>query len=221
MTSTAQPVKIRKPLCDRILTVVCYIIAIVFAICCLIPFIMALSASFTSEVGLARNGFALYPTEFSAQAYKLLFRTSQIFQSYGVSLFVTIFGTFLSLVTSVLLAYPLSTGQLKYGSQINFFVYFTMLFSGGLVPSYMLISRYLHMKDSIWVLIIPILINPWNMFLLRNFFTSIPASMAESARIDGANDFTIMWKIILPCATRWQPLACSTRWLTGTTGSRR
>ena len=104
-------------------------------------------------------------------------------------------------LTSVLLAYPLSTGQLKYGSQINFFVYFTMLFSGGLVPSYMLISRYLHMKDSIWVLIIPILINPWNMFLLRNFFTSIPASMAESARIDGANDFTIMWKIILPCAT--------------------
>ena len=201
MTSTAQPVKIRKPLGDRILSVVCYIIAIVFAICCLIPFIMALSASFTSEVGLARNGFALYPTEFSAQAYKLLFRTSQIFQSYGVSLFVTIFGTFLSLVTSVLLAYPLSTGQLKYGSQINFFVYFTMLFSGGLVPSYMLISRYLHMKDSIWVLIIPILINPWNMFLLRNFFTSIPASMAESARIDGANDFTIMWKIILPCAT--------------------
>lgn len=162
---------------------------------------MALSASFTSEVALARNGFALYPTEFSTQAYKLLFKTSQIFQSYGVSLFVTIVGTLLSLACSVLLAYPLSTGQLKYSSQINFFVYFTMLFSGGLVPTYMLISRYLHMKDSIWVLIIPILINPWNMFLLRNFFASIPASMAESARIDGANDFTIMWKIILPCAT--------------------
>lgn len=201
MTSTAQPVKIRKPLGDRVLSVVCYIVAIVFAVCCLIPFIMALSASFTSEVALARNGFALYPTEFSTQAYKLLFKTSQIFQSYGVSLFVTIVGTLLSLACSVLLAYPLSTGQLKYSSQINFFVYFTMLFSGGLVPTYMLISRYLHMKDSIWVLIIPILINPWNMFLLRNFFASIPASMAESARIDGANDFTIMWKIILPCAT--------------------
>ena len=77
MTSTAQPVKIRKPLGDRILTVVCYTIAIVFAICCLIPFIMALSASFTSEVGLARNGFALYPTEFSAQASNLLFPTSR------------------------------------------------------------------------------------------------------------------------------------------------
>lgn len=193
--------KIRKPASDRALTVACYLIAILFAMCCLIPFILALSASFTSEVALARNGFQLWPTEFSARAYELLFQTDQIFQSYGVSIFVTVVGTALSLVASVLLAYPLSTGQLKYGSKINFFVYFTMLFSGGLVPSYMLISRYLHMKDSIWVLIIPILINPWNMFLLRNFFTSIPASLAESARIDGANDFTIMFRIILPCAT--------------------
>ena len=198
---TGTALKIRRPASDRVLTVICYLIAILFAVCCLIPFIMALSASFTNEVALARYGFQLYPTEFSATAYTLLFRTDQVFQSYAVSIFVTVVGTALSLAASVLLAYPLSTGQLKYGSKINFFVYFTMLFSGGLVPSYMLISRYLHMKDSIWVLILPILINPWNMFLLRNFFSSIPASLAESARIDGANDFTIMWRIILPCAT--------------------
>ena len=198
---TNAAVKIRKPASDRVLSGICYLVAILFAVCCLVPFIMALSASFTSEVALARNGFQLYPTEFSAKAYTLLFQTDQVFQSYAVSIFVTVAGTALSLLASVLLAYPLSTGQLKYGSKINFFVYFTMLFSGGLVPSYMLISRYLHMKDSIWVLILPILINPWNMFLLRNFFSSIPASLAESARIDGANDFTIMWRIILPCAT--------------------
>lgn len=195
------PVRIRKSAGDHALTILCYVLAILFAVICLVPFLMALAASFTSEVALARNGFALYPTEFSTKAYTLLFQTSQIFESYGVSLFVTLAGTALSLVASVLLAYPLSTGQLKYGSKINFFVYFTMLFSGGLVPSYMLISRHLHMKDSVWVLIIPILINPWNMFLLRNFFSSIPASLAESARIDGANDLTILWKIILPCAT--------------------
>lgn len=201
MNASVSKSKIRKPVSDRALTVVCHLIAILFAVCCLLPFILALSASFTSEVALARNGFQLWPTEFSVRAYELLFQTDQIFQSYAVSIFVTVVGTALSLVASVLLAYPLSTGQLKYGSKINFFVYFTMLFSGGLVPSYMLISRYLHMKDSIWVLIIPILINPWNMFLLRNFFTSIPASLAESARIDGANDFVIMFRIILPCAT--------------------
>lgn len=198
--SSNRPLRIRKSAADHTVTVVCYILAISFAVCCLIPFIMALSASFTSEVSLARKGFKLYPTEFSAQAYKLLFQTDQIFQSYGVSIFVTVVGTALSLLASVLLAYPLASGQLKYSSKINFYVYFTMLFSGGLVPSYMLISRYLHMKDSIWVQIIPTLINPWNMFLLRNFFSSIPGSQAESARIDGANDFTIMWKIILPCA---------------------
>lgn len=199
--STSEARRIRKPAGDRVLTILCYILAILFAVCCLVPFIMGLAASFTNETALARNGFRLYPTEFSTKAYELLFQTDQIFQSYGVSIFVTVVGTALSLLASMLLAYPLSTGQLKYGSKINFFVYFTMLFSGGLVPTYMLISRYLHMKDSIWVLIVPILINPWNMFLLRNFFNSIPGSLAESARIDGANDMTIMWRIILPCAT--------------------
>ena len=198
--NAAETKKIRRPMGDRALTGVCYCLAILFAIACLLPFIMALSASFTSEVGLARDGFSFWPTEFSTKAYTLLFKTSQIFQSYGVSIFVTVVGTALSLLASVLIAYPLSTGQLRYGSKINFFVYFTMLFSGGLVPTYMLISRYLHMKDSIWVLIIPLLINPWNMFLLRNFFSSIPASLAESARIDGANDLVIMIRIILPCA---------------------
>lgn len=192
---------IRRSAGDKVLTAVCYVIAIAFALCCLIPFIMALSASFTNETALARDGFSLFPTEFSLDAYQMVFKSSQIFQSYGVSLFVTLAGTGLSLLATILLAYPLAIGRLKYGGKINFFVYFTMLFSGGLVPSYMLISRYLHMKDSIWVLIIPILINPWNMFLLRNFFSSIPRELVESGHIDGANDFTIMWRIVLPCAT--------------------
>lgn len=192
---------IRKSTGDKVLTAVCYVIAIAFALCCLIPFIMALSASFTNETALARDGFSLFPTEFSLDAYQMVFKSSQIFQSYGVSLFVTLAGTGLSLLATILLAYPLAIGRLKYGGKINFFVYFTMLFSGGLVPSYMLISRYLHMKDSIWVLIIPILINPWNMFLLRNFFSSIPRELVESGHIDGANDFTIMLRIVLPCAT--------------------
>lgn len=186
---------------DRILRGVCYAIAILFAVCCLLPFIVAIAASFTSEVALAKYGFSFYPTVLSTRAYALRFRTSQIFQSYGVSIFVTVVGTALSLLVTVLLAYPLSTGKLKYGQGINFYVYFTMLFNGGLVPTYMLVSRYLHMKDSIWVLIIPILINPWNMFLLRNFFSSISPALAESARIDGANDIRILFQIILPVST--------------------
>ena len=183
---------------DRVVTVFCYIIVLIFTVCCLIPFILAIAASFTNEMSLAREGYQFWPSEFSTKAYELLFKTSQIFQSYGVSIFITVVGTALSLLVTTLIAYPLSTGKLKYSGKINFFVYFTMLFNGGLVPTYMLISRYLNMKDNIWVLIIPILINPWNMFLLRNFFSSIPGSLAESARIDGANDIRILFQIILP-----------------------
>lgn len=186
---------------DRVLSILCHLIVILFAVACVLPFILGISASFTSEISLAKNGYRFWPSEFSLSAYRLLFKTSQIYDSYKVSFFVTIIGTGLSLLATIFLAYPLSTGKLKYGSKVNFFVYFTMLFSGGLVPSYMLISRYLNMKDSIWVLIIPILINPWNMFLLRNFFSAIPSSLAESARIDGANDLTIMFRIILPVST--------------------
>ena len=192
--------QIKQPAGDRAVSIVFYIVGILFALCCLVPFIIALSASFTDELDLAREGYGFFPGEFSTSAYRMLFQTKQIFQSYGVSIFVTVVGTALSLLATVLLAYPLSTGKLKYAGKLNFFVYFTMLFSGGLIPSYMLISRYLGMKDSIWVLIIPVLINPWNMFLLRNFFSSIPDSLAESARIDGANDARILFQIILPCA---------------------
>lgn len=197
MTSSNQ---IKHPAGDRTASILFYGIGIAFALCCLIPFVIALSASFTDELSLARDGYGFFPKEFSTSAYGMLFQTKQIFQSYGVSIFVTVVGTALSLLVTALLAYPLSTGKLKYAGKLNFFVYFTMLFSGGLIPSYMLISRYLGMKDNLWVLIIPVLINPWNMFLLRNFFSSIPDSLAESARIDGANDMRILFQIILPCA---------------------
>lgn len=193
--------KIKESPGDLAVKIICYFFVIIFAVCCLIPFILAISASFTNEMALARNGYQFWPSQFSTRAYMLLFKTKQIFQSYSVSIFVTVVGTALSLLATMLIAYPLSTGKLKYAGKINFFVYFTMLFSGGLVPSYMLITRYLGMKDSIWVLIVPILINPWNMFLLRNFFASIPSSLAESARIDGANDFRILFQIIFPVST--------------------
>jgi multiple sugar transport system permease protein/putative aldouronate transport system permease protein len=186
---------------DTVLTGVCYTVILFFTAACVIPFVIALSASFSNEAAIARHGFGLLPRNFSLSAYSMLFKTSQIYQSYGVSIFVTLFGTILSLLVTVLLAYPLAAGRLKYGDRINFFVYFTMLFNGGLIPTYMLVSRYLHMKDNLLVLILPVLINPWNMFLMRNFFVSVPSSLAESARIDGANEVSILFKIVLPVST--------------------
>lgn len=102
------------------------------------------------------------------------------------------------MIVTSLMAYPLSVKNLKYRNYIAMYVYITMLFSGGLVPSYILITRYLHLDNTIWVYIIPSLINPWNLFVLRNFFGTIPDSLAESARIDGASEVYILWKIILP-----------------------
>lgn len=185
---------------DNVLSILCYVIVGIFAIICLLPFLVIISASFSDESTIIRMGYSLIPKKISLEAYKMVLGGAQIWTSYGVSIFVTIVGTFLSLFFSSLLAYPLSTKQLKYGSVINFYVYFTMLFSGGLVPTYMLISRYLKLTNTVWVLILPVLIIPWNMFLLRNFYASIPASLAESAKIDGANDFKIMNRIILPCS---------------------
>lgn len=180
--------------------IVCFIIVTIFAMACLLPFLYIVSASLSDENVLVREGYHLIPRAISLNAYEYVLGGKQIWDSYKVSVFTTFLGTFLSLFFSSLIAYPLSTKRLKYGPVINFYVYFTMLFSGGLVPTYILISRYLKMTNTIWVLIIPTLIIPWNMFLLRNFYASIPASLAESARIDGANDFMILMKIILPCS---------------------
>ena len=174
------------------------LLIVLFCALCVIPFIVAISASFSDERVLLRSGYGFLPRGFSLQAYNMLFSTSQIFDSYKVSIFVTVAGTILSMVVTAMMAYPLSVKKLKYRGAISFFAYFTMLFNGGLVPTYMLISKYLGMRDTVWVMILPVLVNPWNLFLLRNFFSAIPAELHESARIDGANDVRILWQIILP-----------------------
>lgn len=177
--------------------VVCVLI-LVFCAMCVIPFVIAISASLSDERQLLREGYSLLPRGFRLQAYCMLFSTSQIFDSYKVSLFVTAVGTILSMTVTAMMAYPLAVKKLKYRGAISFFAYFTMLFNGGLIPTYMLISKYLGMRDTVWVMILPVLVNPWNLFLLRNFFAAIPAELHESARIDGANDVRILWQIILP-----------------------
>ncbi|WP_338539620.1 carbohydrate ABC transporter permease [Paenibacillus tundrae] len=175
-----------------------YVLLTVFAIFCLFPFISVISSSLSTESSILKHGYSLWPREFSLDAYKLIFKDATIYRAYGVTIFVTVVGTALAMLVTCALAYPLSLRHLKYRNTINFYVYFTMLFHGGLVANYLLISKYLDMKDSIWVLIIPALVSPWNMFLMRNFFKSIDESLAESAKIDGANDIYILFRIILP-----------------------
>ena len=183
---------------DRLLKGVMYVILTLFAIYCVTPFLSVISSSLTSEGSILRDGYSIIPRAFTLDAYKLIFKDATIYRAYGVTVFVTIVGTALAMLVTCALAYPLSIRTLKYRNGINFYVYFTMLFHGGLVANYLLISKYLGMRDSIWVLIIPALISPWNMFLMRNFFKSVDESLAESAKIDGANDLYIFFKIVLP-----------------------
>lgn len=189
---------IKESYFDRALKAVFYLILTLFSIYCLLPFVTVIGSSMTTEKSILNNGFQLFPLDFSLQAYKLIFEDSTIYRAYGVTTFVTVVGTILAMLVTCALAYPLSVRALKYKNWINFYVYFTLLFNGGLVASYLLISKYLHLQDTIWVLILPALVSPWNMFLLRNFFKSIDESLAESAKIDGADDIYIFFKIILP-----------------------
>lgn len=134
----------------------------------------------------------------SVSAYKAIFTTSTIPRAYSITIFITVVGTFLSLVITSMAAYALSGRRLYYASHIAMFFYFTMLFSGGMVSSYILTTKYLHLQNSIWVYILPVLVSPWNLFLMRNFFNDIPKELFESAKLEGAGESRILRSIVLP-----------------------
>ena len=171
---------------------------IFLSLTCLIPFIMVVSVSLTSEAGINANGYGLIPSEFSLEAYEFVFKTpGEVINAYGTTIFVTVFGTIVGTLIMAMLAYPMSRSDFKYKNQLSFFVYFTMLFSGGLVPSYLLVTS-LGMKDTVWALVIPIMFSSWNTMMLRMFMTSIPTALIEAATIDGASEFRIFFSIIIP-----------------------
>ena len=183
---------------DVALKVAFYVLLTVFALMCFYPFYQVLISSFADEDTLITEGYTLIPSKFSLDAYKTIFATDVILRAYGVTIFITVVGTVLCLVITSLAAYALSGKKLKYRNAISMYFYFTCLFSGGLVSYYLLITNYLHLDNTIWVYIIPAMFNVWNMFLLRNFFNEIPSSLIESAKLDGANEATIAFKIVLP-----------------------
>lgn len=183
---------------ERIMIGGFYLIVGLFSVLCVIPFLLVLSSSFTPEGVLLREGYKLIPTRLSLEAYRVLLQGETIYRAYGVTVFITVVGTVLSLLVTSGVAYTLSVRTVRYRNHLLFFIFFTMLFQGGLVPTYIVISKYLHLSNNIWVMILPALVNQWLMFLLRNFFMSIPDTLAESAKIDGANDIYILFRIILP-----------------------
>jgi len=173
------------------------------AIVCVIPFLIVISGSLTSEQVIIREGYWLVPRDFSLAAYRALFLApDKIIRAYGVTALVTLAGTAAALFFTAMTAYVLYRKDFHYRHTAAFFFYFTTLFNGGMIPTYIVMVRYLHLKNSLLALVLPGLISVFFMLILRNFMTSsIPDSLVESAKIDGSGDFRIFATIILPLMT--------------------
>ncbi|OPJ63379.1 carbohydrate ABC transporter permease [Clostridium oryzae] len=191
--------KIRTSKATIIFNIIGYSFVSILAVICLLPFIMLISGSFTSEHAISRYGYGILPKEFTLSAYKMIFKyPMDIIRAYQVTVFITVAGTALGLFIISMTAYILSRKTFKYRNKLSFFFYFTTLFNGGLVSLYIFMIRYLHLKDNYLALILPLLINVFYLLVMRSFMSGIPESIIESAKIDGAGDFTIFLKLILP-----------------------
>ena len=179
--------------------VVLHMVFLVLMAVYILPILVLIASSFTDETALIQNGYSLIPSVFSMEAYETAFRNPmKMILAYGVNIFYTIAATALSTLVIALLAYPLSRDTFIWRKQLNFFVYFTMLFSGGLVPSYLLIRNILHMDDTIWVYIVPCLVSAYNVLIVRTSYRAIPNELVEAAKIDGARELYICFRIIIP-----------------------
>lgn len=174
---------------------------VILALCCILPFILLIMSSLTEEQELIRSGYSLIPKKFSLESYLYMFRSSnKIFRAYGVTILSTLVGTVCGLSMTILMAYPLSRRDLPGRNIMAFYVFFTMLFSGGLVPTYIMYTRYITISNTIWALILPsLLVNAFYVIMMRTYFTTnIPDAVVEAARIDGAGEWRILLTIVIP-----------------------
>lgn len=187
-----------KPSTNRVFNVILAILAAI----CIIPFIFVLIISFTDEQSLSTYGYRFIPDKLSISAYEYILHSgTQIIKSYGVTIVVTILGTLIGLLLTGTYAYALSRKTFAYRKFFTKLVAVPMLFSGGMVASYLVISQFLGLRNSIWVLILPLALNSFNIIVLRTFFsTSIPDAVVESAKIDGASEWRLFFQIVIPMA---------------------
>lgn len=182
-----------------ILSIVGYVTLTILAVFCVFPFLLVISSSLSDESTIIEKGFQIFPTAFSTEAYSLLFKyPEEMLKAYGITISVTAIGTLVGLFLTSMTAYVLSRRDFKWRSSFSFFFFFTTLFSGGLVPWYLMIVNYLHLKDTLLVLILPMLMNVFYIIVMKSFMSSIPDAITESAKIDGAGDFRIFMQLIVP-----------------------
>ena len=178
-----------------------YVFLGIICLICVIPIITVVSISFSSDLAIAKEGYGILPKDFTLDAYKYVFKdAAAIFRSYGVTIVVTVMGLVLGLLFNSMIAYVLSRRDYAYRKQLTVFLIIPMVLNGGLVPTYIWLTKYLHLKNTIWAMLLPLLIVPWFIILLRTFFAEIPSSLVEAATVDGAGEMTIFFKIVLPLA---------------------
>jgi ABC-type sugar transport system, permease component len=190
----------RKPTSDIVIfNTLSYLLLGVFAVLCVVPFLMVLSSSLTDEQEIVRNGYTLIPKSLTFEAYKVALQDPLvILRAYGVTIFVTVVGTLASVYLMSMTAYVIHKRNFRPANGLSFYFFFTTLFNAGLVPWYILITKYLNMKDNLLVLIVPALFNVFYMIVMKAFMRGVPEALSESAVIDGANEFRVFNSIMLP-----------------------
>ena len=184
---------------NRLMQLVLNLIFIIMCALIIIPFVMLVSVSLSNERDIAAYGYSILPKQLDLSAYRYVFKNPRsIINAYKVTAIFSVVGTFLSVLLMAMVAYPLSKRNMRFKRGISLYIYFTMLFSGGLVPSYILMTRYLHLNDTIWIYILPGMISPWYVFMMRTFFQDIPGEISESMLVDGADEYTIFFRMIIP-----------------------
>lgn len=187
---------------DKAYQVLIFAILTILALCALLPFLLLVSSSLTENATLLKEGYSFLPRNFTLYAYTYLFKSNatKVFRAYGITFFVTIVGTVISLLIGPMLGWVLSRKDYKRAKPLTFMVFFTMLFNGGVVPSYIMYTQVFHMKNSILALLIPtLLFNGFYIILYKsNFASNIHPALVEAAKIDGAGELYIYFKIVLP-----------------------
>jgi len=191
--------KVKNNMDRFIFNIIGYLVFFILAVASLLPILLIVAGSFTEESAIYLNGYSLIPAKLSLDAYRLTFKAPElIFNAFSVSVFVTVAGTVFGLFLTSMTAYVLQRKDFKFRNIFSFYFYFTTLFSGGLVPWYIMMINYFHMKNNFLALILPPMINVFNLLIMKSFFASIPIEITEAAIIDGANDFNIFTMVILP-----------------------
>ena len=175
-----------------------YTLVTIYAVCCIVPFLIILGTSFTSESYVTTQGVTLIPHEFTLAAYEMVVKGGRIWQSYILTITMTVVGTFLGLMFISMAGYALQRRDFPFRNVISFYIYFTSLFSAGLAPYYLTMTQRYHLKDNYLAVLIPLLMSPWLVILMKNFVKAIPHEISESGKIDGAGDMRIFVSLILP-----------------------